>query len=192
MFVIGGEINQSVEGTTPGDPLALSMYAIVILPLIRTIGGIFKQVWFADDDTGAGCVESVQTWWTTMTEFCPAYGYHANAHITWLIVKEGRQIQVQRCFEGAGILMSTTDRRQLGAALGSPLFVEKYVKSKGDEWFSQVTRLSDIAVTQPHAAYAAFVHGLSGRWLYLIRTVEGISTLLRPYSKFYSRNYRAT
>jgi hypothetical protein len=111
MFVIGGEINQSVEGTTPGDPLALSMYAIVILPLIRTIGGIFKQVWFGDDATGAGCVESVRTWWTAMTEFGPAYGYHANAHITWLIVKEGRQIQAQTCFEGTAWYSHVYDRQ---------------------------------------------------------------------------------
>lgn len=42
--------------------------------------------------------------------------------------------------------------------------------------------LSEIAVSQPHAAYAAFTHGLSHRWLYLVRTVKDISALLSPLS----------
>ena len=58
MYVLGGETIQSVEGTTQGDPLAMSMYAIGILPLITTINGLCKQVWYADDATGAGSVEN--------------------------------------------------------------------------------------------------------------------------------------
>ena len=34
--------------------------------------------------------------------------------------------------------------------------------------------------SQPHAAYAAFVHGLSRRWTFLSRTIPGISNLLQP------------
>ena len=56
MYVIGGEIIQSVEGTTQGDPLAMAMYAIGTVPLISSLAGICKQVWFADDATGAGTI----------------------------------------------------------------------------------------------------------------------------------------
>ena len=41
-------------------------------------------------------------------------------------------------------------------------------------------QLAEIASTQPHAAYSAFVHGLSSRWTYLSRTIPGISDLLQP------------
>ena len=40
--------------------------------------------------------------------------------------------------------------------------------------------LATIAVTQPHAAHAAFTHGFSNKWSYLSRTIAGIGTLLQP------------
>ena len=35
-------------------------------------------------------------------------------------------------------------------------------------------------MNQPHAAYAAFTHGLAGKWMFLSRTVFGIGHLLTP------------
>jgi len=35
-----------------------------------------------------------------------------------------------------------------------------------------------LASTQPHAAYAAFTHGLSNHWLYTCRTIPDIQHLL--------------
>ena len=40
-------------------------------------------------------------------------------------------------------------------------------------------QLSSIAKTKPHAAYAAFVHGLSGKWTYIARTVPDIEEILQ-------------
>ena len=41
-------------------------------------------------------------------------------------------------------------------------------------------RLSSIAITQPHAAFAAFTHGLTSRWTYLARTTPNIEELIKP------------
>ena len=41
----------SEEGTTQGDPLAMQMYALGVLPLIDCISGDLMQVWYADDAT---------------------------------------------------------------------------------------------------------------------------------------------
>ena len=43
-----------------------------------------------------------------------------------------------------------------------------------------VERLSSIAHTQPHAAYAAFTHGLMSKWTYLTRAIPNIGDLLSP------------
>ena len=40
--------------------------------------------------------------------------------------------------------------------------------------------LASVAGTQPHAAYAAFVHGTRGKWSYLRRTVPHCGSLLQP------------
>lgn len=39
-----------------------------------------------------------------------------------------------------------------------------------------------VSITQPHAAYAAFTHGLelTSKWTYLARTIPDIEDLLQP------------
>jgi len=40
--------------------------------------------------------------------------------------------------------------------------------------------LSDISVTQPHAAYAAFAHGFISKWNYLVRCIPNMCDSLLP------------
>ena len=51
------------EGTAQGDPLSMAFYTLAITPLIQQLrencGGI-RQVWFADDTTGAGSFDNLR------------------------------------------------------------------------------------------------------------------------------------
>ena len=163
MYVIDGEIIQSVEGTTQGDPLAMAMYVIGTDPLISSLAGICKQVWFADDATGAGTINEVWKWWEKLTEVGGDFGYQTNATKSSLIVKPEAKKQAEVVFANSGVHITTTGKRHLGAALGDDCFVEEYIRGKVDEWAKQVLNLTLIAKTQPHAAYSAFTHGLIGR-----------------------------
>ena len=40
--------------------------------------------------------------------------------------------------------------------------------------------LAAIALSQPHAAHAAFTHGLSSKWFYLTCTIQGMGFLFQP------------
>ena len=54
-----GDVLLSQEGTTQGDPLAMPMYALATIPLIRKLKNLVSdvnQVWYADDASGAGRV----------------------------------------------------------------------------------------------------------------------------------------
>ena len=50
----------SDAGTTQDDPLAMSMYAVGIMPLLHELQSTgTKQVWYADDATGGGKLTEV-------------------------------------------------------------------------------------------------------------------------------------
>ena len=83
-------------------------------------------------------------------------------------------------FAGTGVNITTEGKRYLGAALGTEAFVSAYVKEKVKEWISKIKHLSQIAKTQPHAAYSALTHGLSSEWTFLFRTILNITDLLEP------------
>ena len=85
---IDGETITSEEGTTQGDPLAMVMYAIGILPLIQRLNHEVKQVWYADDATAGRQIDRLRDWWNNVLKFGPEYEYFANPTKTWLVVKE--------------------------------------------------------------------------------------------------------
>ena len=71
-------------------------------------------------------------------------------------------------------------RWYLGAAIGSADFVQSFVNDKVEEWSDELSRPSEIGITQPHATYSALTHGLLGRKTFLLRTLPGISELFSP------------
>ena len=61
LFITGGEELISAEGTTQGDLLAMSLYAISLQTLLKRlhVSSAAKQCWFADDVTGSGSLQDV-------------------------------------------------------------------------------------------------------------------------------------
>ena len=56
---IEGSTLLSEEGTIQGDPLAMPMYALGVLPLIDCISGDLMQVWYADDATASNFIMAI-------------------------------------------------------------------------------------------------------------------------------------
>ena len=185
---INGETMLSQEGTTQGDPLAMAMYAIAVNPLIHRLKqDTTKQIWFADDATGGGKLNSLREWWDHLTTIGPAYGYFPNALKTSLIVKEGYKDEAVAIFERTQVVVTEEGKKYLGSAIGKQSFIESYVQQKVASWVDELERLSCIATTQPHAAFAALTHGLSSRWTYLARTISHIEDLIKPLKEAIKR-----
>ncbi len=183
LFITGSGEIASTEGTTQGDPLAMAMYAIAVTPLIdqlRTSCPGVHQAWYVDDATAASTCRSLRQWWNELVDRGPLFGYHPNASKTYLVVKEEHEESAKEAFTDTDVSITTHGKRHLGAAIGSKTFTEEYVRDKVQEWTKEIMNLAKVAPSQPHVAYTAYVHGLSSRWSYLLRTVPGIDYLLQP------------
>ena len=83
-------------------------------------------------------------------------------------------------FRDSGVCITVDGKRHLGDALGTPSFIASFVNEKVSLWKKELALLSDISVTQPHAAYAAFVHGVVSKWNYLVRCLPNLCDFLLP------------
>ena len=183
IFITGGKEISSDEGVTQGDPAAMQMYAISTIPLQEEISmhkTHAKHVAFADDINGGGTVENVQTWWETINLKGPKYGYNPKASKSWLIVKPEKYDRAMELFKDSNVQITMEGHKQLGASLGTMEFKEIYVKEMVEEWVQEIRSLSEIAKTDPHSTYCAFVHGLRHKWTCTMRTIPNISHLFEP------------
>ncbi len=180
-LLVDGDCIRSQEGTTQGDPLAMPMYALASIPLIKKLSNDnITQIWYADDAAAVGRISHLREWWDTLSKEGPAFGYFPNPQKTWLVTKDGFHTIASTAFDQTGVNVTADGRPYLGSPIGSPSYVETFVKSKVSTWSSLVTNLADIATTQPHAAYAALNHGLSSKWTYMCRTTPITSHLMKP------------
>ena len=108
-FVTGGKELKSTEGTTQGDPLAVSFYAISLQPLIThlNLSSNAKQCWYTDDATCAGSLEELRKWWDGLNEMGPSLGYYLNAKKCWLVTKPEKENEAMEVFGDTAIKIST-------------------------------------------------------------------------------------
>ena len=82
-------------------------------------------------------------------------------------------------FQDSGINVTTDVCRYLGSSLGSES-IQEMLTREVQKWVDSTKELSKVAATQPHAAYAAFVHGVCNQWSYLMRTTPDLKEVLQP------------
>ncbi len=108
------------------------------------------------------------------------FGYHANPAKTWLVTKDTHLSEAITAFSGSNVNVTSVGHTHLGVPLGTTDYINHSLSKKVDQWCSELRLLSEIAVTQPHAAFAAFNHGFSSKWSYLSRTLPDISIHFQP------------
>ena len=173
----------SQEGTTQGDPLAMPLYDLATIPLIRKLKISMtdvNQVWYADDASGAGKVNKLRKWWDLINMEGPRYGYYLNARKTWLVSEEDCFSSAAAAFADTEVKVTSEGRPYLGAALGMAEYTQAFVPDRVQQLAGELEELAVIARTQPHAAYAAFAQGFTSKWSYLTRTMSDIGPYLCP------------
>jgi hypothetical protein len=190
----GGEI-ASAEGTTQGDNLAMSLYALGTVPILNKLRkhtGI-KQIWLADDATSTGNLTDLKSWWDDIVVEGQKYGYFVHSGKSWLILKDPKLLQeAEGIFNSTKISITTDGSRHLGAVLGSVEFRQQYINDLVKEWTKQLSNLVEFAKSQPHAAYAAYTHGFKHKFTYFLRTIPEIVDLLYPIDDMITEHFIPT
>ena len=75
-----------------------------------------------------------------------------------LITKDSHLASARKIFSDIRVSITSQGRPHPGAALGSHEFVVQYVSNKVRHWEEELLLLTDVAKSQPHAAYMAFTH----------------------------------
>ena len=183
LFISGGGEILSQEGTTQGDPLAMPWYAINTVHMIHSLRAStpqVKQVWLADDSTGAGSIESLYQWYKSLCQEGKKYGYIVNGAKSWLIVKSREQAEIAKRVFGHEVNITLEGRRHLGAVIGSNDFKDQYCQEKVEKWLRERESLTEISRSQPHAAYIAFTKGFKSKFIYYLRTIESFEEYVDP------------
>ena len=184
LFLEDGSHILSEEGVTQGDPAAMAKYAIASKPLIKNLSDTnpeVKQVWYADDGTGAGKIAHLRPYWDSLCKQGPSFGYFPKASKSVVIIKDPSLLDhAKEAFAGVDIEITCDGQRHLGAAIGTLAFREQFVKRKVEKWVKDVEKLALFAEDEPQAALTAFTKGISCRWIYLQRTIPNTADYFRP------------
>ena len=152
--------------------LQVSMHLITILASIQC-----SQIWYADDAGATGTLERLKEWWDLLNTEGPQLGYFPEASKSWLVVKPSFENEAKQIFLGSGVKITSEGRKYLGSPIGNKSFVDSFVSDLVADWKKELLDLTEICKQEPQVCYAAYVFGLSKRWLYLMRTTPEIAEL---------------
>ena len=183
LIILGGGEILSLEGTTQGDTLAMAFYGLCTNPILQSLKKnkpSVYQVWLADDATGAGNLQDLKEWWDLIRAEGIKYGYYVKPSKSWIVLKNPEKLnECQEIFESSPINITVEGKRHLGAAIGSQIHKDEYIDNMIEKWKKNIESLSKIAKSQPHAAYAAYIHAEQHKHTYFMRTIPGISENLK-------------
>ena len=107
----------------------MSFYALATIEInnrLRITASEVKQVWLADDATGAGSLESLKRCWINIIEEGGRYGNYLNESKSLFVLKnQTLLIKIEILFSDTKINVTTEGKRHLGAVTGSNDFRTK-------------------------------------------------------------------
>lgn len=177
----------SKTGVTQGDPLAMILYGLGLLPLIKKLKGSFadlKHLWFADDGQAGGPIRTLEEYFKLVRRIGPYYGYFLNPRKCVIITKPTAPAKATagRIFRKHHIHPEniTFGHRYLGGFIGVDSSMEDYVRQKVHHWTAAIGRFARASSTCPQEAYCALVKSLQMEWQYLQRVVLCSPDLFAP------------
>ena len=116
-----------------------------------------NKSFYADGGAGAGTIETVHEWWTSLLAQGLMYGYFRNASRTKLPVKSDHYERAPQIFARSGVNVTTDTTKYLGRYVGPRETCDQLTIGKVGTLITHLEKLSELAKAEPHAAYSYFV-----------------------------------
>jgi hypothetical protein len=166
-FMIFGE-----EGLSQGDPLAMVLYGVALMPLAEHLRKFLPDVltpWYADDAAAAGNAERSAMALKFLKVYGPIYGYYPEPEKSFHICKKEDEAQAKVAFYAHGLKVQfVRGMRYLGGYIGSRDSKLEWVEEKVRVWVDGVKILASVAKRFPQTAFAGLTISLQNEWQYLI------------------------
>ena len=125
---------------------------------------------------------NLREWFEKLSLIGPRFGYNPEPRKTVVIVHPCYTEEAKQLFDDIGITV-VEGHRFLGGFIGSCASTQEYVQERVGMWVRKIEKLSDAAVFQPQAAFAALSKVLQFEWSYLQRVVNNDSAAYLPINE---------
>ena len=126
-----------------------------------------KQIWLADGSAGSGHILPLYNWDNHLSQEGKKYDYLVNGSKSWLIIiiKSDVPLDEAKKVFGDEVNITAEGQHHLEAVIGSQEFKDQYCWEKVLRWKGELEALSEIARSQPHAAYTDFTKGYKFKFI---------------------------
>ena len=154
----------SKEGVTQGDPLAMALYGLSLLPLAEILRKEYPEVlqpWYADDAAMQGRALSVAKCFQILAEAGPHFGYFPEPEKSFAICPLATEAAAKAIFEAEGLPVNyCRGHRYVGGYVGSTAMQDRWVEPMVEKWVASIKALAKVASQFPQSAFAGFTQSL--------------------------------
>ena len=176
------ELLHSREGVTQGDPLAMVLYGLALVPLAENLRAAVPealQPWYADDAAVAGRAGDIAKVMARLQEWGPARGYFPEPEKSIFIVRPEDEEDAKALLQDFNFRYKDGSR-YVGGFIGSRARLLEWLEPKVQEWVAAIKTLSRIAKRFPQTAYTGLVRSLQMEWTYVQRVIPNIEDSFAP------------
>ena len=175
----------SEEGVTQGDPLAMLLYGVALLPLaesLRKAEPTLLQPWYADDFMMHGrATATARATRILMIEGPPRGYYPEPAKSIVVCVPEDRATAEKILAEFE--FKYTDGFRYVGGFMGTAKAQEEWLLPQIDNWVAGIHKLAKVAKRFPQTAYAGMARSLQSEWQYVQRVAPDMGPVFAPVER---------
>mmetsp|Transcript_37593 Transcript_37593/g.78738 ORF Transcript_37593/g.78738 Transcript_37593/m.78738 type:complete len:434 (+) Transcript_37593:218-1519(+) len=174
----------SKGGVKQGDPLAMALYGIALLPLgefLQTKSPDVLQPWYADGVAMQGKRQDVADTFWELIRLSLMFGYLPEPEKSFAICHLATEATAKTIFEALGLpVRYRCGHRHVGGFVGSAAMKNRWIKPMVSKWVQGVEALAKVARKYSQSAFYGFSQSLQAEWQYVCRCVEGVEEHLQP------------